>query len=206
MEIEYFRSASIGILDPTPWNNRGLFVIIQNVMIFDPKHKIINYQQAEKRAGILKKQGKKLVMLSGVFDIFHIGHIMTLTKARQMGDVLFVSLGSDKTVQTIKGKTRPIITEDLRASTLAGLEVVDFVIIAKEKVQMPSRIDFEKLLSKIKPHIFALGNKDKSIKEKRLLAKKYGAKLKLIDLSAKDFIPISSTYIEKMILAKNQKK
>ncbi len=145
-------------------------------------------------------------MLSGVFDIFHIGHIMTLTKARQMGDVLFVSLGSDKTVQTIKGKTRPIITEDLRASTLAGLEVVDFVIIAKEKVQMPSRIDFEKLLSKIKPHIFALGNKDKSIKEKRLLAKKYGAKLKLIDLSAKDFIPISSTYIEKMILAKNQKK
>lgn len=166
-------------------------------MIFDPKHKVLTYDEAGKKSAELKRQGKKIIMMSGVFDLFHMAHIMILTKAKNLGGVVFVSLGSDESVRTIKGPKRPIITEDLRAGTLAGIEVVDYVVIAKEKVQMPSRIDFEILLSKIKPDIFALGNDDKSIEEKRGLVSKYGAELVLIDRSDHGFI--SSTEIETKI-------
>jgi cytidyltransferase-like protein len=104
-------------------------------MIFDPKHKVLSYEEAEQKSLELKKRGEKIIMISGVFDIFHMAHVMFLTKTKNLGGIVFVSLGSDETVRTIKGPSRPILTEDLRAGTLAGLEAVDYVVIAKEKVQ-----------------------------------------------------------------------
>jgi bifunctional ADP-heptose synthase (sugar kinase/adenylyltransferase) len=52
-------------------------------------------------------------------------------------------------------------------------------------------------MSKIKPDVFALGNDDKSIEEKRVLIEKYGGKLILIDRSDHGFI--STTDIEQKI-------
>ena len=39
----------------------------------------------------LKKQGKKIVLCHGVFDLVHPGHIIHFQEAKKLGDVLVVS-------------------------------------------------------------------------------------------------------------------
>ena len=50
----------------------------------------------------LKKNGKKIVLCHGVFDIIHVGHIKHFEEAKKFGDVVVVSVTNDKFV--IKGQ------------------------------------------------------------------------------------------------------
>jgi D-beta-D-heptose 7-phosphate kinase/D-beta-D-heptose 1-phosphate adenosyltransferase len=75
----------------------------------------------------LRKAGKKVVFTNGCFDILHVGHVRYLTAARAQGDVLVVGLNSDKSVKTIKGENRPVVSQIQRAEVLAGLSCVDYI-------------------------------------------------------------------------------
>ena len=75
----------------------------------------------------LRREGRTLVQCHGCFDIVHPGHIRYLGFAKTQGDVLLVSLSSDRHVN--KGYDRPFINENLRAENLAVLEFVDYVYI-----------------------------------------------------------------------------
>lgn len=98
----------------------------------------------------LKKQGKKIVTCNGCFDILHTGHIKFLNEAKQQGDVLIVGLNSDSSVKQNKGPKRPINNEKDRATVLAALEMVDYVVIFNEKTPI-------ELLEAIKPHVHING-------------------------------------------------
>ena len=76
---------------------------------------------------IRQNENKKIIHCHGVFDLLHIGHIRYFEQARQMGDVLVVTLTSDQFVD--KGPQRPAFPEILRAEAIASLEVVDYVAI-----------------------------------------------------------------------------
>jgi D-beta-D-heptose 7-phosphate kinase/D-beta-D-heptose 1-phosphate adenosyltransferase len=80
----------------------------------------------------LKHEGKKIVFTNGVFDIVHRGHVEYLTKAKALGDVLFVGINTDASVQRLKGPQRPIVSQDDRAFVLAALRVVDYVCLFDE--------------------------------------------------------------------------
>ena len=80
----------------------------------------------------LKRQGKKIVHTNGSYDIIHIGHLNTLKKAKELGDILIVSINSDDSIRKFKGKDRPIMHEDERAELLAAIECVDYVVIFPE--------------------------------------------------------------------------
>jgi D-glycero-beta-D-manno-heptose 1-phosphate adenylyltransferase len=71
----------------------------------------------------------RLVFTNGVFDLLHVGHVRYLAQARALGDVLLVAINSDRTVQELKGKTRPVINQNERAEILAALRQVDYVTI-----------------------------------------------------------------------------
>jgi len=77
----------------------------------------------------LKNKGKKIIFTNGCFDILHIGHVKYLEKAKTFGDILIVGLNSDKSVERLKGKNRPINPQVDRSYILASLEVVDYVVI-----------------------------------------------------------------------------
>jgi rfaE bifunctional protein nucleotidyltransferase chain/domain len=77
----------------------------------------------------LRQQGRKLVFTNGCFDILHVGHVRYLNQARALGDALVVAVNSDRSVQQIKGKGRPVIPELERAEILAALGCVDYVFI-----------------------------------------------------------------------------
>jgi len=75
----------------------------------------------------LRSQGRTVVHCHGVFDLLHVGLLRYFDEAKAMGDVLVVTLTTDKHVN--KGPHRPAFTEQLRAEVLAALECVDFVAI-----------------------------------------------------------------------------
>ena len=162
--------------------------------------KILDYNNIAKRISLHKKQGKKVVFVTGCFDIMHFGHIIFLNYAKKQGDILVVGLGSNKTIRKLKGPRRPIITEKLRVRILAALELVDYVVINKEKL-INYNIDFSILISKIKPDVFVVPETDKKLDYKKNLVEKFGGKLKIFKRLAKDSLAggLSSTKILELI-------
>lgn len=116
--------------------------------------KILTLEQAAAKAAQLKGAGKKLVTVNGSFDIMHAGHLDTLEEAKQQGDILFVGLNSDGSIQQAKGKIRPIIPEQQRAAMLAALACVDFVVI----IDAPYAEVQNVLLRTVKPHVHTNGS------------------------------------------------
>lgn len=64
----------------------------------------------------------------GVFDMFHVGHLNLLNKAKTFCDILIVGVNSDELTETYKGK-RPIINQDDRMAVVRGIESVDEVVL-----------------------------------------------------------------------------
>src|SRR5580658_5280477 len=84
--------------------------------------------------------GQSIVQAHGTFDLLHLGHVRHLEAARKLGDVLIVTVTSDRFVN--KGPGRPVFNAELRAEMLATLEYVDWVAIndAAEAVSAIERI------------------------------------------------------------------
>nr|WP_237682632.1 D-glycero-beta-D-manno-heptose-7-phosphate kinase [Halarcobacter ebronensis] len=93
---------------------------------------IKSFVQIEKTVKRLRNQGKSVVFTNGCFDILHKGHVSYLNTAKSFGDILILGLNSDKSVKRLKGKNRPINTQDDRAYILSALECVDYVVIFDE--------------------------------------------------------------------------
>ncbi|PCI60917.1 MAG: glycerol-3-phosphate cytidylyltransferase [Gammaproteobacteria bacterium] len=69
-----------------------------------------------------------IVYTSGVFDLFHVGHLSVLKKAKAFGDYLIVGVHSDEDVESYKRS--PIIPCEQRCEIIRNISCVDEVIIA----------------------------------------------------------------------------
>ncbi len=97
----------------------------------------------------LKSEGKKVVLCHGVFDLLHIGHIRHFRQARQMGDILFVTVTPDRFAD--KGPQHPAFNELLRAEAIASLDTVDLVAINESETA-------EETLRMVRPDVFVKGS------------------------------------------------
>lgn len=80
----------------------------------------------------------------------HPGHVDVLTAARAEGDALVVGVNSDASVRRLKGPSRPVRTQDERATLLAALECVDAVVIFDEDTPL-------ELVTAITPDVIVKG-------------------------------------------------
>ena len=96
----------------------------------------------------LRGDGKTIVHCHGVFDLLHPGHIRHLAAAKREGDILVVTVTSDRFVN--KGPGRPAFPEHLRAESIAALGVVDLVAINDR----PSAVE---AIALIRPNVYAKG-------------------------------------------------
>lgn len=103
---------------------------------------------------------QSVVHCHGVFDLLHIGHIRYLQKAKQLGDLLVVTLTPDRFVN--KGPHRPAFTDQIRAATLAALDCVDYVSIN----EWPTAAE---AIEQLQPAIYAKGAEFRSEKTPELL-------------------------------------
>ena len=97
-----------------------------------------------------KQAGNEVVFTNGCFDIIHKGHIEVLARSADLGDKLIIGLNSDKSIQKLKGKDRPIIDEQSRAILLSALSFVDAIILFSEDTPL-------KLISTLLPDVLAKG-------------------------------------------------
>jgi rfaE bifunctional protein nucleotidyltransferase chain/domain len=86
-------------------------------------------QEIRKFLEPLRARGKTLVTTNGCFDIVHSGHILYLTEAAGLGDLLVVGVNADATVAKLKGKGRPVRDQDDRVRVIAALGMVDGAFI-----------------------------------------------------------------------------
>jgi rfaE bifunctional protein nucleotidyltransferase chain/domain len=118
----------------------------------------------------------KIVQCHGVFDVIHGGHLAYFESAKKFGDILVVTVTSDKFVN--KGPGRPCFNSSVRASMLAALEVVDYVAVSDYPTAAP-------VIEALKPDFYVKGPdyKDKArdvtggIYEEEWVVKNGGGKL-----------------------------
>lgn len=119
--------------------------------------KILQLEELAEKLEELKSQGKKIVHCHGCFDLMHPGHIKHFQAAKNMGDILIVTLTPDKYVD--KGLDRPVFSQNLRAESIAALECVDYVAVN----EWPTA---EEILRFLKPDYYVKGQEFENLKDK----------------------------------------
>lgn len=125
-----------------------------------------------------RAQKGRVVATNGCFDVLHVGHLRYLTLAKSLGDVLIVGVNGDESVKALKGEGRPINPEGERAELLAGLSVVDYVVIFNE-------VRATNFLALVKPNIYVKGGDYKPEhldKEETNTVIQNGGKIKILPL------------------------
>lgn len=102
------------------------------------------------RLTFLGRDALKVVLVGGVFDVIHPGHIHTLKAAKQHGDVLIVVVARTSTAAKIKKDRRIYHCEDLRKELVSSLAFVDLAIIG-------SQVSLYETVERVSPDIIALG-------------------------------------------------
>ena len=124
----------------------------------------------------LKSENKTIGLCHGVFDLVHPGHVIHLQQARELANVLVVSITAAKFVR--KGPDRPYFNDEMRMMFLAALECVDYVLLSEGYT-------VGDIIETVKPDIYVKGeeyaNAEKDITgkitEEKDLVEKYGGRL-----------------------------
>ena len=106
--------------------------------------KIISINEIKKK----KLNNKKVILCHGVFDLLHIGHLRYFKEAKNLGDILVVSVTSDEFVN--KGPGKPRFDINTRMEALENIKTIDYII----------RSDFstaEKIIKILKPSFYVKG-------------------------------------------------
>jgi rfaE bifunctional protein nucleotidyltransferase chain/domain len=96
----------------------------------------------------IRDDGKTIALCHGVFDLLHPGHFQHFKEASNLADFLIVSITADAFVN--KGPGRPLFSSEIRANTLAELEMIDYVIISEQT-------NAETVINLIKPNYYVKG-------------------------------------------------
>ena len=92
---------------------------------------------------------KKIVLCHGVFDLLHIGHINYFRSSKKYGNILVVSVTSDKFVN--KGPGRPAFSINNRLKFLQEIDCVDYIYSSND-------LTAEKVIKNLKPNFYCKGS------------------------------------------------
>lgn len=122
----------------------------------------------------IRKEGKTVIFANGCFDLVHVGHVRYLTQARALGDILIVGLNGDRSVRTLKGEGRPLMTAQERAEILSALGCVDYLLIFDHVTVAP-------VLTELQPDVHAKGTDytEETVPE-RASVMAYGGKVAIV--------------------------
>lgn len=135
--------------------------------------------ELKKKLNLLRKEGKKIVLTQGVWDLIHEGHAKYLELAKKHGDVLVVGVDSDKLTQKRKGPKRPIVPESERLTMLSHLKHVDFLFLRTPAHGMDIT---NKLIQTTEPDILILSKTTADLSKGQVRAlKKFAKKIVYLD-------------------------
>ncbi len=117
--------------------------------------KIISLEDLKKKIINFKINKKRIVLCHGTFDLIHLGHLRHFTEAKKYGDILVVTITTDKYVS--KGLNRPFFSTNQRMEALSHISDIDFI----SYVDSSDAID---LIKYLKPNIYCKGPDYKNFK------------------------------------------
>ncbi len=97
-----------------------------------------------------RRQGLRIVLANGCFDLLHVGHIRYLEGAKARGDILVVGVNGEASAARLKGPGRPLLRAAERARLVAALAAVDYVVVFDDDTA-------DGLLARLRPHVHAKG-------------------------------------------------
>lgn len=125
-----------------------------------------------------QKTGLKVGLVTGGFDVLHMGHLNLFRLAKKHCNILIVGLDHDETLKATKGQNRPINNYKRRSQFLSDLSTVDYVFKINKVFKHgddTSITYFESLYRKIKPNfVFTHTVTDSLSKRRKQLAKQTG--------------------------------
>ena len=135
---------------------------------------ILNRSELLARVDADRKNGSRVVLANGCFDVLHVGHVRYLAGARELGDVLVVGVNSDAQVERLKGAGRPILSAIERAELVDALDPVTYVTVFDEPT-------VEELLLALKPDVHAKGTdySEDTVPE-RDVVRSYGGRVAIV--------------------------
>lgn len=113
------------------------------------------------------------IVVNGTFDIVHVGHIGLLEYAKSHKDAyVYVLVDSDRRVQELKGKSRPINSEYERTTLLNSLKSVDRVDI------FDNDLELEELIKNYNPDLMIKGS---DYRDKPIIGSQYCKQIKFYE-------------------------
>ena len=94
--------------------------------------------------------GRTIALANGCFDLLHVGHIRYLQAAAAEADRLIVAVNDDRSVASLKGPNRPILSAPDRAELVAAVRGVEYVVVFGDP-------NVERLLRLLKPDVHCKG-------------------------------------------------
>lgn len=114
---------------------KGHFKGMEGVEVESPHKQSVSYFPTTSRKIVqfsnncTPKPTDKVVYVDGSFDLFHIGHMRVLQKAREMGTYLIAGIHEDHVVNEAKGVNYPIMNLNERVLGVLSCRYVDEVVM-----------------------------------------------------------------------------
>ena len=112
------------------------------------RRKIVSRERIAALVAEARAKGRRIGFTNGCFDCCHLGHLYSLVEAKRRCDLLVVGVNSDASVRRHKGPARPIQDEQTRATVLAAMTVVDYVVVFDDDVPI-------ELVKAVRPDVIA---------------------------------------------------
>lgn len=109
-DVEHEGSSVVDADVSSPWTGCSQFL--------PTSRKIVQFSD-----GKSPRSDDKIVYVAGAFDLFHVGHLDFLEKARAEGDYLIVGLHTDPVVNRYKGSNYPIMNLHERVLSVLACKV-----------------------------------------------------------------------------------
>ncbi len=111
---------------------------------------LVSLEEAERLVSAWRREGKRVVLANGCFDLLHVGHVRYLQSARALGDALIVAVNGDASVRRIKGPGRPVMSAEERAELVGALAGVEAVVVFDED-------SADRMIARLRPDVHAKG-------------------------------------------------
>ena len=109
----------------------------------------------------LKSTGRPKVLVTGCYDWFHTGHVRFFEEVSELGD-LYVVVGHDANIETLKGKGHPMFKQDERRYIAGSIRYVTQALISTGD----GWLDAEPEIQRIQPDMYAVNEDgDKPVKK-----------------------------------------
>ncbi len=122
--------------------------------------KIVTKESLSDICGNIKRQGEKIVLMSGCFDILHEGHLDGICDASEYGK-LVIGINSDEFVRRLKGSNRPIRNQQERAYLMAGFSAVEFTTIFDDDYELIRYVRPDFYVASMTSHVKIWEDKDR---------------------------------------------